>query len=136
MDRHGRPSPPSPRAVLAELGDPDWIVAVGQTWAAYEHLIPSPNPLVMRVQRWRQTHRLTAADWAAVGDRLLAPEVEAKVRYAGDLFAELAAAVLVVARKRDEAERAARHRAMLDGPKASAEDLAKLRAVIGGIGGG
>jgi hypothetical protein len=107
---------------------------VGFFWALNKHLLPSPTPLVLRLQVWIAKEDLTPAEVRAVLNRLVSPEASAAHRFASDLLCDLAQVVADVTRARrqrqDQAE--ARRQAEADAAAAvPAPDLAKLLAGVG-----
>jgi hypothetical protein len=105
-------------------------------WALNRHLLPTPIPLVLRLQVWIAKEQLTPAEVRQVLSRLVSPEAAATHRFASDLLCDLAAAVAeVVGRRRKLAEQQ-RRRDETDAAAANAVPAEQLRHLLAGVGRG
>lgn len=79
-------------SVIKELPSA-WQKPVGHFWAYYQYLVPTPLPIVVRLKTWMISEGLTIEVLAPVLKRLVRPEAEAEIQFAGQLFAALARGV-------------------------------------------
>lgn len=73
-------------------------------WGFYQHLLPSPTPLVMRMQVWIEKQTLSIDEARLLFNALVEPEREATYKFASDLLTDLAKTVAEIVRRRKQIE--------------------------------
>lgn len=119
---NGAVQPRSPSNTLTSLPH-GFVDPVSFLWEFYAYVLPSPASLVLQIKVWVKKRGLTSAEVKQAMEDLCSPEVQSRVRFPADFFAEFGAVVLNIVQvrenleaQRDREEQDARDRAVAAPP--------------------
>lgn len=102
-------------------------------WGFYQHLLPIPTPLIMRLQVWITKQEMTKDEARLLFNALVEPEKEAGYKFASDLLTDMAKSVAEIVRRRKQREEVEqRRKESAVQPDPAANEL--IRQMIAGIG--